>query len=307
MSVPRHVPSGLTLVELMLALAISSIATLGAVSLYTHSASVFRAAQSEQYLEETAQLAITALRRDIELAGFIPFTTYGDLIDDEALQVNVTSVRNDCGNNWAIRIAEPVGGSNGYRLACGAWQSAASGADTLIIRYVDPSPATVLEPGHIYLQMNGGEAERIFVAPNGPLLSADPLFAIHALHARAYYVSTTSVDSTDDARVPSLRVKQLTGRSARPVVVDEEVQPGIEDMQLEFQIGTNQFVTGSALAPDDFVQGVRVWVLVRSAFRENNASSDIPGYAERGRHTYDDGYRRKLVTTTIAISNDRPL
>lgn len=305
----RSQSSGLTLIELMVALAVASIMLLGAVRLYAHAGSMFRAAQAEQSLEETAQLAISALRHDIERAGFRAFLPYGEPITEDALQQTTVAVRSDCGEDWAIRLDVPVGGGdNGYRWECGAYaRSAAPGADTLVLRYVDPEPVDELETGRIYLQSSARGAAQIFVAPHGPELSDDPLLTTHLLHARGYYVSTTSAGSTRGASVPSLRVKHLTLRNGRPVIVDEEVQPGVEDLQVEFDTGIDRFVTAAELVPGDHVHAIRIWLLVRSAFRENDAVAFIAAYAGRSAGSVPDGYRRRLVTTTIAITDDRPL
>jgi Tfp pilus assembly protein PilW len=305
----RHVSCGLTLIELLLALTVSSITILGAVRLYAHAASVFRAAHAEQSLEEAAQLAITVLRHDIELAGFLPFMPYGEPIPESALQFATIAVRNDCGDQWAIALTEAVGGSNdGYRLDCRAYaQSPAPSADTLVVRYVEPEPVTALEPGRIYLQSSAGGLAQVFVAPDGPGLSSDPLVTTHALRTRAYYVSTASISDAPGADIPSLRVKHLTQRNGRAVVVDEEVQPGIEDFQVEYGTGVDQFATAAELSADDHVRLVRIWLLIRSAYAQNNAGGYIPAYAGRSARTITDGYRRRLVTTTIAITDDRPL
>jgi prepilin-type N-terminal cleavage/methylation domain-containing protein len=304
-----RVSPAFTLVELMLALVVASIAILAAVSLYAHAGTMFRTAQSVQSLEETAQLAIMAMRHDIELAGFSGHIPFGEPIEMDESAPGSISVRNDCGEDWAIRITEPVGGSNdAYRWDCPAYaRAAAPGADTLVVRYAEPEPAPELETGRIYLRTHAPGSVRVFVAPDGEAPAPDRLAGTHALRTRGYYVSTTSAAGTPEAAVPSLRAKTLTQRGGRAVVVDEEIQPGIEDLQVEFFVDSGHSVSAADLSPGDPVRAVRIWLLVRSEFRENGVGGDvIPAYAGRDTKIIADGYRRSLVTATIAITDDRP-
>ena len=299
-----HNVSGVTLVELMVALTIASVTMLGTIRLYSHAATMFRSAQAEQSLEETAQLAIAALRTDIEQAGFFGLLAPEDPLASGQQRPSI-AVRGDCGADWSIRLREPVAGSdNSYAWACGAWSDAAvAGADTLVLRYVDPVAPEALERGRIYLRSSASEPAALFIAPHGPGLSDDPLDRTHLLRARGYYVSASSAADTADNEVPALRVKHLTRRSTRPAIIDEEIQSGVADLQVEYLTDTNQFVDASALTEDDEIRAVRVWLLIRSSFAETNASTSIPAYASRSARAYSDGYRRRLFHFTIAVGH----
>lgn len=306
---PGSTAAGLTLIELMISLAVASVTILAALRLYAHSGAVIRAAQSEQILEETVQLAVSAIRHDIELAGFLPYSEYGAAIAANDLHATAIPVRNDCGDQWALQLAEPVRGSNNvYDLECRAYAGAAvTGADTLTLRYVEPARTEALESGRVYLAATIDGTAQLFVAPAATQSDADDLASFHALRARAWYVSPTSAADTPDSAVPSLRVKNLTLRNGQLTIVDQEVQPGIEDLQIEFLTDDDQFVSPSDLGPNDVVRAVRIWLLARSLYTEAAVNDTVPQYADRAANVFGDGFKRKLVSATIAITNDRPL
>jgi len=311
--------SGFTLIEITVALAVSLIAMFAAVRLYTHAGSALRSAQAQHSLTETARLALTAIRRDAELAGYLAFGE-PDRIADTLANSPVT-VGNDCGPAWAVALDEPVGGdNNGYRWACPAYAHApVFAADTLVFRYVDTRRAETLEPGRLYLDSSPGAEPRIFTALRSEVSANDTLASTNAIHARGYYVSRTSAGSTAAEPVPALRMKSLSRSSAGPRIVDAEVQPGIEDMQIEFGIDTDaaegprsgsveRYVSADEIDTTSRVVAIRVWLLVRSAYRERGfAGATLPAYADRAAKTYHDGYRRRLTTTTIVIDDARPL
>jgi type IV pilus assembly protein PilW len=296
--------TGVTLIELMIAMAIASLITLGTVRLYVRAAATYAAVQSEQSLEETARLAMSVLRADIEQAGF-----FGLLAADDPLLTGFgqsgVAVRGDCGDDWSIRLREPIAASdNRYTWTCNARPNAAvAGSDTLELRYVDPAQDEALEAGRIYLRTSASEPADIFVARQEGQSINRPLVTTNRLRTHGYYVSAPATTGTDDARFPALRIKRLTRRGSRPAIVDAEIQPGVEDMQIEFLTDSNEFIDPSSRLPDDRVRAVRIWLLIRSNTLEANARSSIPAYANRSARDFADGYFRKLFQFTLAVNH----
>jgi type IV pilus assembly protein PilW len=310
MNSARSAAAGLTLIELMIALAIGSVTLLGAVRLYAHAATIIRTGQSVQALEEAAQLALGALRRDIELAGFFGFIRRDPTDPFAAVAIPMLAVRNDCGANWAIRIDQPITGSdNVYDWRCRAYAGLPlPGADTLVLRYAGPRQSDALESGRVYLRTDATGRGEIFAARGAGAVPEQPLTMTHALQVRGYYVSRTSAGDVSQSLTPSLRVKHLSERGGRASVIDEEIQPGIEDLQVEFATANDRFIGAAELAADDRIRAIRIWLLVRSPFRENGLGTySIPAFAGRPLRRFSDGYRRRLVTTTIRIGHDHPL
>jgi len=140
-----------------------------------------------------------------------------------------------------------------------------------------------------------------------------PASQSRALETRAYYVSSQSTQRTD---VPSLRRKRLANISATTAtdaVIDEEIAPGVEDMQIRLGVDTNgdtsadQYVNPGAVPANANVVSVTVWLRIRAddpdvSFR----ATPIPAYADMtAAFTPNDRYRRILVSKTIHIRNTR--
>ena len=70
-------------------------------------------------------------------------------------------------------------------------------------------------------------------------------------------------------------------RNGQPIVVDQEVQSGIEDLQIEFMMYDNRFIAASELVAGDFVRAVRIWLLARSLYWEAAVNEAVPQYADR--------------------------
>ena len=310
--------SGFTLIEVMLALVVSSIAVLAAVRLHAHAGTVYLASQSERSLEESARLALATLRRDVELAGYFGFAQGSRIVSDA--DSPGPAVRGDCGANWAVQFTVPIGGGdNGYRWQCRAYRDAAEpGTDTLVLRYVDARRAQTLDAGRLYLESRAEGTGTVFVAHRGTAATNDLLVSVNAVRTLGYYVSTVSAGSEGIRSVPSLRIKRLSADRHGPRVMDEEIQPGVEDLQIQLGIDADvpeapgygsidRFVATAELNPGERVVSVRIWLLVRSLWREQGLPAEtIPAYANRAARTVDDGYRRRLVTTTIAIDASHP-
>jgi type IV pilus assembly protein PilW len=319
---------GLTLVELMISLAVGSVIVIGAVRAFSNGRSVYRLADSVARLEENARFALAVVERDVSMAGFWGLTNRANSIEGRAGATGGVEIEvsNDCGDDWAIDLDSPLAAtSNAYTWTCGAYADRArDGADTLVVRRVAASRATRLEAGRLYVRTRRSGHGRIVLGPNDPP-SASPDSGVpgaeHELLVRGYYVSETSTLSTPGNAVPSLRRKILVGGSLGPRIVDEEVLPGIEDMQIQLGIdldprgnagrgAVDVFVDpGSSLLEDTEsvparVLAVRIWLLARAEEPEVGfVDARRYAYADRVFEPPRDGYRRELSSLTVFVRN----
>jgi type IV pilus assembly protein PilW len=315
----RHV-IGLTLVELLVALAIGSLLIIAGTRLFALGQTAYRTAESVATLEETARYALAALTYDIEHAGFWGLTNRASAIVGRrsAPGPTVLPVSNDCGDDWAIDLDLPLAAtSNRYAWSCRPYRNQTMpGADTLTVRRAEIEPATTEDAGRVYVRTTRFGRGQLYIAPDAPADFDPSSTATHALVTRGYYVSPTSSLSAADNRVPSLRVKTLTRGANGPSVVDEEVYPGVEDLQVEFGIDSDApgaagfdeidaYVAPESAALDGArVLTVRVWLLLRSLRRENGyTASPRREYADRVLPAGDDHYRRALLSTTVRARN----
>jgi type IV pilus assembly protein PilW len=333
---------GFSLVELMVALIIGSFLIIGAVTVYVQSRNTYSVNETVARLQENARYALSTLEPDIRLANYWGLMNDAELITGTLGNNPLTApdTTNDCGAGFDIDLRRPIVGiNNDYTLACAAGPAAGvpdpaftRTPDTIVVRHAaeqrSPAADGTLQ---IYTTRHGG-ASRIFNDATAPgaasaLLDTPPYgrqAEVRDLVVRAYYVSAAS----SQARLPSLRRQNLV---STPQFTDEEILPGVEDLQIQFGIDLGADDNGDGVIDDDDGNGmpdryngiavryvnpgdaalataqvvaVRLWLLVRSEAAEvgytNNTRYD---YADVVNYRPNDAFRRLLVSRTIQIRN----
>lgn len=328
----RRSQSGMTLIELMVALAIGSFLMIGAVTVYLESRTTFRVTESIARLQENARFALDRMEPDIRMANYWGLTSRPTKIQGRATPADPPAfpVVNDCQANFAVNVAAPVGGANNIvAFPVGGCISVFSNAvqpntDTLVIRRVVEDPVVVPDAGRLYVQSARFQNSQIFVGPGVPPGYLAATSQTHQLVVNGYYVSQQSSMSTPGNPFPSLRVKTLRRFAGQPTIVDEEVLPGVEDMQVQYGIDTDppgaanrgsidRYVNaGDPLLnpvanPDVVILAVRLWLRVRAERREGGFTDTANYvYADRNVPPFNDEFRRVVVSKTIYLRNARP-
>lgn len=327
----RHL-AGMTLIELMVALGIGSFLMIGAVTVYMESRSTFRVTESVARLQENARFTLDRLEPDIRMASYWGLTTRPSKVQGRATPAEpvVFAVANDCTPNFSVNLDTPIGGTNniaGFPApGCASAFSAAAqaGSDTLVIRRgtEDEIPAAAIDDDRLYVQSARFQDSQIFLGVAGvPAGYPAGTSQTHTLVVSGYYVSRTSSLSTPGNLIPSLRVKTLgTG----PAITDQEVLPGVEDMQVQYGVDTDPLgaanrgsidryvnagdpLLNPALNPDVEILAVRIWLRVRAERREGGfADTTNYVYADQNVAAPNDEFRRVLVSKTIYLRNTRP-
>jgi hypothetical protein len=222
------------------------------------------------------------------------------------------AVAGGCIDALALDLGEPLAGADGafaagpdVALDCdpSPLGRAVPGADTFIVRRTAPTAAAP-DPGRLQLESSRWEGR---LMTDGQRQLGDDS-AVHDIEASVFYVSQ---DATGVAGRSSLRRKRLVGGSA-PSFQDEELVPGVEDLQVEFGFTGGdstaaepvQYVPMDALPDDSQVRSVRLWVLVRSESGEA-AAQRLPAlaYANRRLDAEVARHPRLLVSRTVAVRN----
>jgi type IV pilus assembly protein PilW len=318
-------PAGLTLIELMVALAIGSFLMIGAITVFLQSRATFRVTESVARLQETGRLVLDMIEPDIRMAHYWGLTNRAHRILGRASATDPAGPGPaTCGNNWAIDLDNRIGTNNRYGwTACPGLSPVETGADTLTVRRAsqNPTAAAALTARTLYIQSARGMNSVLFagtVIPAGYEDSAGS--STHRLVVNGYYVSRAS---TLGSTVPSLRVKTLlTGG----VIQDQEVLPGIEDFQVQYGVDTDaerepfrgaidRYVDADdpILDPGDaaFIDGaeilaVRIWLRVRAERPETGFTDSARYvYADQDSGPFNDGFRRIVVSKTIYLRNAR--
>ena len=322
--------AGMTLIELMVALAIGSFLMIGAVTVFMQSRTTFRVTESVARLQENARFVLDVLEPDIRMAQFFGLTARPNKIQGRATAADpvVIAVASDCDNNWSVDLASPVDGTNnGFGWVCAPFGAAQAASDTLVVRRVAEDPDPAPDAGTLYVQSARFQDSLVYEGP-GLAPGYDPAISqAHQLIVNGYYVSQNSMLDTPGNNVPSLRVKTLVGGAGGVRVVDQEVLPGVEDMQIQFGVDTDvleapnrgsvdRYVNpgdpildpaSAAFIPTAEVLSVRVWLRMRAEQIEvgfNDATNYV--YADQNVGPFNDTFRRVLVSKTIYLRNARP-
>ncbi|MDH5502076.1 MAG: PilW family protein, partial [Gammaproteobacteria bacterium] len=140
----------------------------------------------------------------------------------------------------------------------------------------------------------------------------------HDLLINSYYVAT---DSALIPGSPTLRRKSLQTLGGAPTIVDQEIAPGVQNMQLQFGVDVDEDNTvdryvnpgdpildpaDAAFIPGSRVITARIWLVVQGVEREagiQDTRNYSPGDVALG--NFNDARRRIQVSKTILLRNAR--
>ncbi len=294
---------GLSLIELLVALAISGVLVLGAAEVYVGSRKAYNENETVSRLQETARYALSIIETDARMANNWGLMQNSPPITGAATQglplaaVANTVAANVCGQNFATDATNFLQADNNrYQLSANAskqagcdslsgWGTLAVGtADTLTVRHASVFPAG---GANGTLQLCSTQSNASFIS-NGvcPLPVLPPIVQqINNVIVNAYYVDRNSAQQNG---LPSLRRKSLTSIGGAITWQDQEIVAGVEDMQVEFGIdpGSNTGTATRYVEPDDPILAVastqivaiRVWLMVRSDTPEAGFVDGRPPY-----------------------------
>ena len=313
--------SGMTMVELLVALAIGSFLMIGAVQVYNQSRQAFVINESIARVQETAQFAMDTVEADLRMASNWGMHSRGAAIEGRALLADPNPLGlpapGGCGADWALDLNRPVeGDNNAYNLACGPTGAAQGNSDTITTRRATVA-AMPLEAGRLQIQSTRIQGQ-LFADGNIPAGFTAADSETHNLLVNSYYVSSNSQLIPG---VPTLRRQSLVTGAGGPAIVDQEVAPGVENIQLQLGVDVDEDNTvdryvnpgDAVLDPLDanFIPGIRVitariWMVVRGVDPETGIQDNVnyqPGDVNLGQ--YNDQFRRMIVSKTILLRNAR--
>lgn len=333
--VDQHDQRGLSLVELMVALSIGTFLLAGTITVFGKTRDLYRINDAAARLQETARYAMSTIEADLRMANYWGLMSRADLIENGpaldlanlpavdpsySLPAELTGYAgtiDQCGAMWAVKLPAYIEATDSYTLGCAAaGTGAAAGADTLTIRRASTQVIDAVglpaSAGQIKLQTSRVQGT-MFSSATLPAGYLPPLSETRAVVVNGYYIGQ---DSNERAGTPSLRRKQLDVTGGAPAIVDLQIVPGVEDLQVELGADFNNdqnadyFVQpNTAIPAGDQIVAVRVWLLVRAEQQETGFTDGRTyDYASRtGAAVYApaDSFRRVLVSKTIALRNTR--
>lgn len=329
---PPHPDSGLSLIELMVALVIGLVLIIGAMTVYSQSRNAFRVTEDVARIQETARYAMDILEADLRMAGYFGFNNRAEYLTNAAavnqttapagLSTYADEINAACGTNFAVLLTVPLEGINDKSritlpqsgpalpgFTCEPLNSTTNanwrnGTDLVVVRRASSEPT---DPVANRLQMQSSRLQSTLFADGAlPAGFAPPATTeTFDVIANAYYVGS---NSTGRPGLPSLRRKRLIDG---PAIRDEEIAPGIEDFQIQFGIDTtgdqnaDSFVNPGAEGINQIV-AVRIWLLARAL--ERDPEQIVPQtwtYAGKDVTAPDDNVRRVLFEKTVQLRNNR--
>jgi type IV pilus assembly protein PilW len=309
--------SGMTLVEVLVALAIGSFLMIGAVQVYNQSRQAFVINESIARVQETAQFAMDTLEADLRMASNWGMHSRGVAVEGRSLVAdpnpNGLPAPAACGPDWALDLGRPVeGDNNGYGLPCAATGGAQANSDTITVRRATVA-TTPLAAGRLQIQSTRVQGMLFADGAIPPGFTAADS-ETHDLMVNTYYVSPNSQLIPG---VPTLRRQSLVGGA----IVDQEVAPGVENIQLQLGVDVDEDNTvdryinpgDPILDPLDanFIPGIRVitarlWMVIRGVSAEVGIQDNVnyaPGDVNLGQ--FNDQFRRMMVSKTVLLRNSR--
>ncbi len=316
---------GMSLAELMIAMALGLMLTLGIGTLFIQTRTSF--AQDEQVANMQANLrfAMETIMNDVTMAGF-----WGGLLNPQGVFMDSTlNVATDCGPSgvgWVYNPLPPLAGVNnatpGSAVAahsCIGITELQAGTDVLSIKRVmgnaipdNPNLCAstfgggqTLQNGVVYLAENGVTG-MLFLHPASGTFAVGGCVENRQLMPVVYYIRNFSVRADDG--IPTLCRKSLQ-MGATPTMVTECMVEGIEQMQIEYGIDidgngvANQYIAAPNALEFTQVASIRVHLLARSRLPQQAYTNDKTYLLGDVTFTPNDSFYRRSATTTIVLRN----
>jgi len=313
---------GLSLIELLVALAISSILGIGIAKMYSVSKDFYYVQEDTSNLQESGRFVFSMLISDLRRAGY--FGHNHDINKINGTESKISN-NNTCPKDatWARMLDRRIIGLNDPVTPYDCIAADYLKGDILTLRYVDGRNEAVFDNNRYYLR-SSFNAGKVFIGSK----ANDPVNAINditpkitgKLRAYAYYVGDSGkfCKFNDSNQIPiSIPTLYRESLDEMGLPTRQEVASGIENIQFKYGVDTtgdksvNQYLDSNLISNDvdnvtpnwNQVVSVRFWVLARAncpSTRFKNTQTYQMGDVTV---TVDDGFKRKLFSSTVALRN----
>ncbi len=327
---PLRRQSGLSLLEMMIAMTISLFLMVGLAGIFANSSRTQNDLTKTARQIEDGRFAISLISDDLSLAGY-----YGYFYSPAAPTALVDPCESSTMATIRSGLSLPVQGydaPSSTPLSCIPAANHVTGTDVLVIRRADSKVTATgsLAANDVYLQASSDPSNganpiiATGTAANFTLLLKDNLTAapIRKMHVHTYFISPCSVPdgsggtctATSDGGkpIPTLKRLELVVDSGGARVIDTvPLVEGVENMQVDYGVdadadGTqeNWLTIPAAVADWGNVVAVRVSMLVRNV-------ESTPGYTDpktynlgaAGNVTPAGNFKRHVYQTTVRLVN----
>lgn len=337
---PLRAPAGLSLIELLVALAIGALLLLGVSTIVVNSSRSHRdiAQLSEQL--ENGRYAIQSLTRELKHAGYLGELGAIPAFSDTTLPNPCETVAADLAVPLQLAVQgydAPADGGTGP-LDCLADGNHLGGTDILVVRRTETSVVPLADPtavtaadltaGEIYMQtlptgfrLDSAADPTVFDLTKKSAVTPAPAANLRKYRVDIYYVSPcstaagTECAATDDGGtpIPTLKRLSLTQEGGTTQFKSEPLVEGIEDLQFDWGIDAsgdgapNDYVASPSVDQWRDVVAVRAYVLARN-MKPSSEYQDNQTYSlgESGDRTFSGDaarYKRHLFSSVVRLVN----
>jgi len=307
MPMSARTQTGLTLVELMIALTIGLLVSLAVGTVFVQGSRAH--AEDDRYARmlENGRFALDLITRDLRMVSF-----WGEMLDPSVVSTALVAGE-DCGidlfdgacavmyNN--AHSSPAVTQFDVTTTTCAALTGTVrANTNQIAIKHtLGVGLGAGAEDGVVYLRSNGTDGALIDDADTTPLPSG---YKDWAYAPMVYYIG-------DDANgTPYLCRLQLTGTAFTAITSDECVASGIEHIHVQFGIDSdgdgvaNQYRSNPTAAQIAEAMTARVHVLVRSATQDSAyANTKTYTLGDLVVNAGGDGYYRRAFSSTVRLRN----
>jgi type IV pilus assembly protein PilW len=327
----RHKQSGLSLVELMVALTIGVLITISILTVYINSSRNFAIDERYARMQENARYALRVLGEDLVMSDF-----WGQMISTDTISTTLSVTAGDCGDDPEIHNADSAllfnnqhdaGAVDQFTECATISAQRQPDSDVILIKRVEGSPTarvcvdaadtegdgataetittgtSSLVTGTVYLRTNGVSGSLIDDASSGNPPTVG--WSDWRYLPRVYFVRN-HFETVGDG-IPSLCRLDLDDTDLDALSC---LAQGIEDMHLEFGIDTdqdgtaNRYTATPSTADMETAVSARIHVLMRSdqpvPYYTNTKTFLLGGVAIP---SANDGFLRNVFSTTVALRN----
>lgn len=341
----RNHSIGVSLIELMVSLTIGLVILAGTLAVYSKARDIYSSNDAVSRLQENARYAMSMIESDLRMGNFWGLMSRSSFIENSACSGSPSSisVNGTCAStvscpsgsvttDWAFDTDNYIDGidnvvanvalkSDTKTLSCkakngsGGDGSTVAGSDILVIRrasasLLSPAAAPVANTVYIASTRTSGTifTGTVPTAYSSLGVATPPRYEVRPFLTSVYYISQ---DSSSSAGFPSLHRKQMTAGTGGPQLTDQELLPGIEDLQVLFGWDTvgqdsraDVYLPPGTKPGNGSVVAVQVCMVVRSETLD--LAMQNANYVNcQGNSVASNNFRRLLVSRTVQLRNLR--
>jgi type IV pilus assembly protein PilW len=318
-----HRQHGMSLIELMIAMTLGLMLTIGIATLFTQTRESFNQDEQVATMQANLRFAMDTLVQDITMAGFV-----GQILDPTTPIVDPgisMTQGQDCANwfaadgaNWAVNLTDPLQGLSApsdlealVAFRCIGWGSFQNGTDVIAVKRLRSEPITPTA-STVHLTENGlAGCLYADATPTNPGICTVPVGAgaeTRELSVNVYHVRNFSVEAGDG--IPTLCRNTLAVVSGSPTMTSREcLVEGIEHLAIQYGVDTsgdgvaNLYVAEPTAAQRQQLTSVRIHLVARSLRPQQRYNNNKTYVLGNRTVTVNDSFYRRAASTTVVLRN----